>query len=128
MLYKRLQTRVIGWWRDSVGALLRPIFNIFQKLNLTPNHITLISLLFGFFGVICFAIKNNILFSTFIIAHILFDVLDGNYARYLGNKWLLSGGRYGRYFDFFVDSGLVVLLLVVTYFIRIDLVQRELSK
>ena len=114
MLYKTLRNNVIDWWRKNISKPLIPLFHIFERIKLNPNHLTLIGLLLGLFGVYYFYIGNHLLFTIFILIHILFDVLDGNYARYLKN-WK----NRGEYLDFSVDSGLVVVLLIISYLMNI---------
>jgi phosphatidylglycerophosphate synthase len=92
----------------ELGIKLNPYF---KKLNLTPNHLTAISAIFGLLSV--YSIYND----KFILAGILyfisyaFDCFDGNYARMYG---MVS--EFGDLFDHIKDISVIILLYLVIWF------------
>lgn len=74
------------------------------KLGIKANYLTFLSLVCGVLGVF-FLFLNYWMFILFILLHLLFDALDGVVAR-------LSGATgFGKYFDYFNDQFIVILLL-----------------
>ncbi len=75
---------------------------LFLKLNVHPNVVTLISLIFGVTGGILFLFKElwiTAIAILCVILSIVFDASDGQVAR-LGNK----RSKYGRLFDGICDG------------------------
>ncbi len=87
--------------------IYRPIANfvlnkLVRHMKVTPNQISLFSLLMVFVGCVVF-VKNpypySLVFVIFLHLGYLFDVLDGQYARYKGLE-----SKYGQWFDAFLDT------------------------
>lgn len=92
----------------SVG---RTIYPLFQKLNLTPNLLTLISLILGLLSAYFLYIGNYYLAALLYFTSYIYDVLDGNYARTYDMVT-----EFGDYFDHIKD--LVVNMILMAIFIR----------
>ena len=90
------------------GKLLYPIY---RKLNFTPNHLTLISMVTGIISVYLFYKKNFIVSAVLFFTSYCFDVFDGNYARTYD---MIS--VFGDYFDHIKD--LIVNILLIIVFLR----------
>ncbi len=82
----------------------------FHKFNLTPNHITFISMIFGLLSVYGLYKDNIIMFISCYIISYFFDCMDGYYAR----KYNMVT-KFGDYFDHIKDNVIVFLLLIVVY-------------
>ena len=59
----------------------KKFYSLFKKLNFTPNHLTLISMILGLMSIYSFYKQNYILASILYFVSYCFDVFDGNYAR-----------------------------------------------
>ncbi len=83
---------------------------IFYELNMTPNQITTLSLIFGILSMYC--LYNDRLESAFIfyLIQYLFDCLDGYYARKY-NMQSKFGDYYDHFKDWFVAIGIFIILL-----------------
>tara|TARA_Y100000389_G_C17369064_1_gene467989 strand:- start:317 stop:904 length:588 start_codon:yes stop_codon:yes gene_type:complete len=87
---------------------------VFKILNITPNMITTMSLLFTLIGI------DYMYNSSYKIAGILyfigyfFDCMDGNYARTYNMT-----SQFGDYYDHIGDTIKCIFLLVCIYFIKI---------
>lgn len=99
----------------SVNAKKQKLFRILklekfsEKLyenNIKPNHITIISLIFGFLSV-GYVYNNHLLFVIFYITNRLLDIFDGYYAREIGRD-----SKSGNYLDHGGDILINVLFLL----------------
>lgn len=92
----------------NISAYIEPFF---LKLNMTPNHITTLSLLCGLLCVYYLDIKhtNLALAFTFYILSFLFDCLDGYYAR-KNNMLSKLGDMYDHYSDLIVHLMIYYML------------------
>jgi phosphatidylglycerophosphate synthase len=82
----------------------------FIKLNISPNHISILCLIFGLVSV-WFLFDNHYLFVLFMIIHLFFDKLDGVVAR-LTNKVT----KRGEWIDYFIDQVVAIVLLAKAFF------------
>ena len=86
------------------------ILPILNKLNLTPNHITAVSLVFGIFASYFLYYDKYLLSAlTWFIAY-YFDCADGKMARQYN-----MGTKFGDYFDHFSDTFKTILLIYIIY-------------
>jgi len=101
---------MLGRFRERYQRILLPIGKIFAILSITPNMLTLLSLLSSIAALFKFK-ENNILAGVFFILMTgLFDIADGTTARYLKSET-----RFGsvldhvtdRYAEFFIIVGIV---------------------
>jgi phosphatidylglycerophosphate synthase len=65
------------------GRLFRPLLAGLARLGLTPNHLTLLSLLTGLAFCPLFLWSSKAVAFGLLLAHVLLDGLDGPLARYL---------------------------------------------
>lgn len=92
----------------KISAHIEPYF---LKLNMTPNHITTLSLICGLLCVYYLDVKtSNIgLAVTFYMLSFLFDCLDGYYAR-KNNMLSKLGDMYDHYTDLLVHIMIYYML------------------
>lgn len=64
------------------GQLLGPLLTILAKWRITPNHLTLLSLLAGLAFCPVFLWSSKLAAFGLLLAHVLLDGLDGPLARY----------------------------------------------
>jgi phosphatidylglycerophosphate synthase len=64
------------------GQLLRPLLVVLAKLRVTPNHLTLLSLLVGLAFCPVFLWSSKIAAFVLMLVHVLLDGLDGPLARH----------------------------------------------
>jgi phosphatidylglycerophosphate synthase len=64
------------------GQLLRPLLAVLARLRITPNHLTLLSLLAGLAFCPVFLWGSKMTAFALLLAHVLLDGLDGPLARY----------------------------------------------
>jgi phosphatidylglycerophosphate synthase len=64
------------------GQLLRPLLAVLAKLGVTPNHLTLLSLLAGLAFCPVFLWSSKIVAFGLMLTHVVLDGLDGPLARY----------------------------------------------
>ena len=86
---------------------------IFKELNLTPNHITTISVFFGIISLYNLWKGNAILAIIFSYISYYYDCMDGLYAR----KYDMVT-QFGDYYDHITDAlqyGLYIYILIHKY-------------
>jgi len=97
----------------------RPIANVildrfFKHVDISPNTITVISLLIGIVAAVFFLLPGYwslVLAVFFLQVTLIFDVLDGQYARYKG-----KGSDLGRVFDSVMDMiKIVIFFFAMSY-------------
>lgn len=107
--------------RKIPPELENPIDNIFydiadktdtpyRKLNMTANHITTLSLIFGLLSAQQLYIGNNGLATLFFIIAFYYDCMDGNYAR----KYKMTS-EFGELYDHISDLFKYALLFFIMY-------------
>ena len=64
------------------GQLLRPLLAVLARLRITPNHLTLLSLLAGLAFCPVFLWSSKVVAFALLLAHVALDGLDGPLARY----------------------------------------------
>lgn len=64
------------------GQLLRPLLAVLARLRVTPNHLTLLSLVAGLAFCPVFLWSSKIAAFVLMLAHVLLDGLDGPLARH----------------------------------------------
>jgi len=70
--------------QDIRGRLLRPLLVLLARIRVTPNHLTLASLLTGLAFSPSFLLGHTIAAFGWLLAHVLLDGLDGPLARFTG--------------------------------------------
>lgn len=90
---------------------LRPL----RYMNVTPNYITSLSLLFGLLGVYCLCTGRILYMNVFWVIAYLFDCTDGCYARVY--KMTSQGGDYYDHFKDQIVALLMGIIVVQRYWI-----------
>ena len=81
-----------------------------NKLNLTPNHMTLVSYLGGIMAIYCLIHGYLICYSMGVIIAVVFDYYDGIMARRY-NMETVFGDIFDHYTDVFTFVGIFIVLL-----------------
>ncbi len=92
------------------------VVRFLYPLPVSPNHITLLALVFGIASTICYLIPGNTALmwaGGFLYAKLLFDNVDGNLARIREEE-----SRLGRFYDS-VSDFLVTFLVYAVIAIRL---------
>ena len=92
---------------NAVYKIVDPLSKVASCLNLTPNDLTTISLLFGIAAIYFLYKHRRHLFVVCFLLFYLFDCLDGYYARKYG-----MCSKFGDYYDHIKDA--VVMLPIIT--------------
>ncbi|MFT4636775.1 MAG: phosphatidylglycerophosphate synthase [Verrucomicrobiales bacterium] len=85
-------------WQAFRAATLRPLFVYFARWPVTPDGLTLLSLLFGLAFFPLLFVSYPLAFDC-LFTHAVLDGLDGPLARYLG-----TASRRGSFTDTMVDQ------------------------
>lgn len=99
---------IVAKTKKAVKRFIEPFIKIIAKTGISPNVFTLLSFLFGIASVY-FLFKNQVGFIVFSLLAILFDVIDGQLARYLKKE-----SKIGFYLDHGNDR-LVNFLMLLKY-------------
>ncbi|MDD1691234.1 MAG: CDP-alcohol phosphatidyltransferase family protein [Methanoregula sp.] len=86
---------------------LEPVADVFVRLRITPNQISLLSLAAGIVCAVLFFQREFLLGALFLLLSAVFDLIDGSVARKTG-----AHTNFGAVFDWIVDKyvdGLVIL-------------------
>lgn len=75
-----------------------PFVWIFSKIGISPNIVTLISLVFGLWAAYAFLHQQLILGALLVQISFMFDCVDGQLARYIG-----KGSPFGAWLDTVTD-------------------------
>lgn len=94
--------------KKVTSRFILPIVKIISKTGITPNILTALSFISGLIS-IYFLFSSRLLFAIFIILSVIFDILDGNLARYTKKKT-----KFGSYLDDTSDR-FVNLLMILKY-------------
>lgn len=92
------------------------IINSFENIRPTlyqnkviPNHLTFISIIFGILSIYFLYNNNRILAAIFYLISYIFDVFDGNYARFY-NMETVFGDLLDHISDLFVFISIIYLI------------------
>jgi len=94
-------------YRDQLIHYIDPVARIFARLGLTPNQLTLISLLFGIASAILYGFQHVYLAAGMLLLSGLFDFIDGGVAR-INNK----ASSFGAAIDWIIDKYVDCLVLL----------------
>jgi len=100
-----------------LDAFVIPLNPYFKKMNFHPNHLTLLSFLFGIIGAYLVYQSKFLWAALFLFFGYLFDCFDGNYARTYNQV-----SKFGDFLDHFTDIIQFALLWIAIYF------NKDLSK
>jgi peptidoglycan lytic transglycosylase len=106
---------MLGRYRDSVRVWSDPVGRLLFRLNLRPNHLTLLGLGVSLLTAAAFVDGRTRLAGVLLILAGLFDFFDGSLARASGQVT-----PFGAFLDSVIDrySDIVVLLGIVVLFAR----------
>lgn len=85
---------------------LEPVSDIFLKLGLSPNLITILSLIAGIICACCYASKFFLIGSVFLCISAVLDLVDGTVARKTHNET-----KFGAVFDWIADKYVDALVI-----------------
>jgi phosphatidylglycerophosphate synthase len=91
---------------DKLLQIVESTDNIYYKLDITPNHLTTVSLIFGCVSAYLFFLDCRILSLIFFLIAYYYDCMDGHFAR----KYNIVT-NFGDFYDHFSDIFKVGLLL-----------------
>lgn len=94
-----LRPRFIGY--------LEPVADLFVRLRVTPNQISMLSLLAGIVAAVLFAERYFIGGSLLLLLSAIFDLIDGSVARKTN-----AHTNFGAVFDWIVDKYVDALVLL----------------
>jgi archaetidylinositol phosphate synthase len=94
-------------YRDGLIHYIDPIAGIFARMGLSPNQLTLISLLFGVASALLYAYQHVYLAAAMLLLSGLFDFIDGGVAR-INNK----SSSFGAAIDWIIDKYVDCLVLI----------------
>ena len=103
-----------GRFRAPIEKAVKPVGDSLRKTRLTPDHLTVLGLLFAVVAAVTIALGNLALGLLFVVLAALPDMLDGALAKASG-----SASQRGAYFDSVADRVTDMLLFggVAWYFI-----------
>ncbi len=92
--------------------LFAPLFSLFTRVNITPLFLTAVGLLCGLIAAIL--VPFHLRWSAiFLLLHLLFDMMDGSYARY--EK---TASDKGAFLDIASDMIVILALALALIFTR----------
>ena len=94
-----LRPRFIGY--------LEPVADLFVRLRITPNHISLLSLAAGILCAVLFFERQFLFGALALLLSAIFDLVDGSVARKTG-----AHTNFGAVFDWIVDKYVDALALL----------------
>lgn len=97
--------------KRNIDSVLGHRIRALEDFGVSPNHLTLMSLVFGALG-LYFLFSNNLLGVAFIIVYFALDVFDGVFARVTGKVT-----EFGAWFDFLVDRCVAMMMAYKYYLI-----------
>jgi archaetidylinositol phosphate synthase len=86
-----LRPRFIGY--------LEPVADVFVRLGITPNQISLMALIAGIVCAVLFFMHQFLFGALFLLLSAIFDLVDGSVARKTG-----AHTNFGAVFDWIVDK------------------------
>ena len=94
-------------YRDRLIHFVDPLANFFARVGLTPNQITLISLLWGVASALLYVYHHVWIAAATLLLSGLFDFIDGGVAR-INHK----ESRFGAAIDWIADKYVDSLVLI----------------
>ncbi|MFQ6050937.1 MAG: CDP-alcohol phosphatidyltransferase family protein [Candidatus Hydrothermarchaeota archaeon] len=102
---------MIGKYREEVEAYLEPLMPLLARIGITPNLLTVLTLVFGLFASYCYAVNLELIGGIMLLISASLDVIDGSLARFLKKATSL-----GSFIDSVLDKiveGLVFIGIIV---------------
>lgn len=101
---------------------IQPLSWIFLKLGISPNVITILSLLAGLACAYNYACSSFLIGSVFLFISAILDLLDGTVARHSGKET-----RFGAVFDWIADKYIDAIVIIGVGISAIPIVTRFLD-
>jgi archaetidylinositol phosphate synthase len=108
--------------RPRFMKYLEPVADIFVRLKITPNQISLLSLLAGIVCALLFFRREFLLGSLALLLSAIFDLIDGSVARKTD-----AHTKFGAVFDWIVDKYVDALVLLGIGLAGIQIVSQYVS-
>lgn len=105
---RKIEAKYESYLTQILISLCDYVSPFFYKLNFTPNHITLLSIIITYLGIYNLYIKRYFLFLVLWLIGFFFDCLDGYFAR----KYKMET-KFGDELDHLGDITKFILLLFV---------------
>ena len=93
--------------RPRLLRYIEPIATLFCRAGVTPNQISLLSLLFGIFCAVSYLYQMFFLGSIFLFISAVLDLVDGSVARRTEKET-----KFGAVFDWIVDKYVDALVIL----------------
>jgi archaetidylinositol phosphate synthase len=93
--------------RPKVLRYIEPISEVFIRAGMTPNQVSVLSLVFGLLCAVCYYEQLFFIGSIFLFISAILDLVDGSVARKTDR-----GTRFGAVFDWIVDKYVDALVLL----------------
>jgi archaetidylinositol phosphate synthase len=93
--------------RPRFSRYLQPIAGIFARIGITPNQVSLLSLLFGVLAAYLYFRQQFVGGSVLLFISAGLDLTDGGLARTTGNQT-----KFGAVFDWIIDKYVDALVLL----------------
>lgn len=93
--------------RPRFMKYLEPVADLFVRLKITPNQISLLALIAGIACAYLFFQRQFVLGALFLLLSAIFDLVDGSVARKTG-----AHTNFGAVFDWIVDKYVDALALL----------------
>jgi archaetidylinositol phosphate synthase len=94
-------------YRDRLIHYIDPLARVFAGIGLTPNQLTLISLVFGIASALLYAFQHAYLGAAMLFLSGMFDFIDGGVARIIG-----KASAFGAAIDWIIDKYVDCLVLI----------------
>lgn len=89
-----------------------PLARLLLPLGISPNSVTLVATLLGFYAAYLIGVGNSVLGVGVLLVSQILDCADGDLAR-LGNRVTKLGAYLDRVLDRFVDAALIISLIAL---------------
>lgn len=93
--------------RPRLLKYIEPVATVFCKAGITPNQVSLLSLLFGILCAVCYFYQLFAIGSIFLFFSAVLDLVDGSVARRTEKET-----RFGAVFDWIVDKYVDALVIL----------------
>ncbi len=93
--------------RPRFMRYLEPIAGIFARIGITPNQVSLLSLVFGVLAAYFYFRQQFVVGSVLLFISAVLDLIDGGIARETGNQT-----KFGAVFDWIIDKYVDALVLL----------------
>ncbi len=93
--------------RPRLLKYIEPVATVFCRAGITPNQVSLLSLLFGILCAVCYFNRLFVVGSIFLFFSAILDLVDGSVARRTEKET-----RFGAVFDWIVDKYVDALVIL----------------